>query len=115
MHAVKGISAGERRIREIAGSREKDTTSRLRSSTSYILLKRLMKQYLDCSEYIDWKHPLLVAKANELAVGYHSDESVAKRCYEFVRDSILHSWDYKKNPVTCKASDVLIHGTGYCI
>ena len=34
--------------------------------------------------------------------------------YEFVRDSILHSWDYQKNPVTCKASEVLIHRTGYC-
>ena len=73
-----------------------------------------MGQYLDCSEYNDWKHPLVVAKAKELAAGCHSDEAVAKRCYEFVRDFILHSWDYKKNPVTCKASDVLTHGTGYC-
>lgn len=73
-----------------------------------------MEQYLDCSEFIDWKHPLVLAKAKELAAGCHSDEALAKRCYEFVRDSILHSWDYKKNPVTCKASDVLYHGTGYC-
>ncbi len=73
-----------------------------------------MEQYLDCSEFIDWKHPLVLAKAQELSACCHSDEAVAKRCYEFVRDSILHSWDYKKNPVTCKASDVLIHATGYC-
>jgi transglutaminase-like putative cysteine protease len=73
-----------------------------------------MKQYLDCSEYIDWTHPIVFAKAKELAESAVSDESVAKRCYEFVRDSILHSWDYQKNPVTCKASDVLIHSTGYC-
>jgi transglutaminase-like putative cysteine protease len=73
-----------------------------------------MKQFLDCSEYIDWKHRLLIAKAHELAAGDQTDESVAQRCYEFVRDFIAHSWDYKKNPVTCKASDVLIHGTGYC-
>jgi len=31
-----------------------------------------------------------------------------------VRDEINHSWDYKQNPVTCKASEVLEHGTGYC-
>ncbi len=73
-----------------------------------------MEQYLKCSEYIDWKHPLVVAKAKELAADCRSDEIMAKSCYKFVRDSILHSWDYQKNHVTCKASDVLIHGTGYC-
>ncbi|MGY8770308.1 MAG: transglutaminase-like domain-containing protein [Pirellulales bacterium] len=42
------------------------------------------------------------------------DELIAKACFEFVRDEIKHSWDYQLNPVTCKASDVLEHGTGYC-
>lgn len=73
-----------------------------------------MDQYLSSSEYIDWEHPLVAAKAAEFAEGCHSDEAVAKRCFEFVRDAIQHSWDYRKNPVTGKASDVLIHGTGYC-
>ena len=73
-----------------------------------------MKAYLDSSEYIDWKHPLVAAKAAELAEGCLTDEAVAKRCFEFVRDAIKHSWDYRMNPVTCKASDVLIYGTGYC-
>lgn len=73
-----------------------------------------MKQYLAHSEHIDWQHPLVTAKALELANGCSSDEAIAKRCFEFVRDEIKHSWDYRLNPVTCKASDVLIHGTGYC-
>jgi len=73
-----------------------------------------MEQYLEQSEYIDWNHPAISKKANELALGCNSDEGVAKRCFEFVRDSIKHSWDYRLNPVTCKASDVLLHGTGYC-
>jgi len=73
-----------------------------------------MKAYLKSSEYIDWKHPLVAAKAAELAEGCLTDETVTKRCFEFVRDSIKHSWDYRMNPVTCKASDVLIYGTGYC-
>ncbi len=73
-----------------------------------------MKHYLDSSEYIDWQHPLVTAKAAELANDCQSDETIAKRCFEFVRDNIKHSWDYRLNPVTCKASDVLIHGTGYC-
>lgn len=73
-----------------------------------------MKQYLACSEYIDWKHPLVAAQAAEIAEGCLSDEAVAKRCFDFVRDTIKHSWDYRMNPVTCKASEVLVHGTGYC-
>lgn len=73
-----------------------------------------MKQYLEHSEYIDWKHPAVLAKAAELGAHGESDAAIAKRCFEFVRDSISHSWDYQKNPVTCKASDVLIHNTGYC-
>lgn len=73
-----------------------------------------MDDYLESSEHIDWKHPLLMAKATELAAGCVSDEAIAKHCFKFVRDNIKHSWDYRLNPVTCKASDVLIHGTGYC-
>lgn len=74
----------------------------------------MMKAYLESSDYIDWKHPLIIAKAAELSEGCLSEESIAKRCFEFVRDAIKHSWDYRLNPVTCKASDVLINGTGYC-
>lgn len=73
-----------------------------------------MKAYLGSSEFIDWKHPLVAAKAAVLAEGCLSDEAVTKCCFEFVRDFIKHSWDYRMNPVTCKASEVLIHGTGYC-
>lgn len=73
-----------------------------------------MDRYLENSENIDWKHPSIVKKAGELAAGCHSDEEVARRCFEFVRDTIKHSWDYRLNPVTCKASDVLSYGTGYC-
>lgn len=73
-----------------------------------------IESYLEDGEYIDWTHPLVMAKAAELSGGVSDDEEVARRCFEFVRDSIKHSWDFKLNPVTCKASDVLIHGTGYC-
>ena len=73
-----------------------------------------MHAYLESNEYIDWKYPLILSKASDLAAGCSSDEVIARRCFEFVRDHIKHSWDYRLNPVTCKASDVLIHGTGYC-
>ncbi|MEH6448391.1 MAG: transglutaminase family protein [Oleispira sp.] len=71
-------------------------------------------EYLAASQYIDWQQPDVFAKALSLSEGLNSDEAIAKACFEFVRDEIKHSWDYKINPLTCKASDVLKHGTGYC-
>lgn len=73
-----------------------------------------MKQYLASSEFINWDHPDVLAQAKMLSKGAIDLEDVARRCFEFVRDDIQHSWDFQRNPVTCKASDVLKHRTGYC-
>lgn len=74
----------------------------------------IMNQYLASTEYIDWNHTEIIKQAEKLANGASDSQEVIRRCFEFVRDEIKHSWDYKLNPVTCKASDVLKHGTGYC-
>ena len=73
-----------------------------------------MHQYLESTEYINWKAPEVLATAKSLANGAENSEAIAERCFVFVRDQIRHSWDYECDPVTCKASDVLEHGTGYC-
>lgn len=73
-----------------------------------------MNNYLLHSEHIDWQHPKVLARAKRLAKGASDSQQVVNRCFEFVRDEIRHSWDHKLNPVTCKASDVLKHRTGYC-
>ena len=73
-----------------------------------------MDKYLASSEYIDWEKSEVFAQAKDLASGVSGDEEITRRCFEFVRDEIRHSWDYEQNPVTCKASDVLKHRTGYC-
>ncbi|MFT7559491.1 MAG: hypothetical protein ACI93R_001402 [Flavobacteriales bacterium] len=73
-----------------------------------------MNKYLESTEYIDWKEPSILAQAKVLAKGVSESEEIARKCFEFVRDKIKHSWDYKLNPVTYKASDVLKYGTGYC-
>ena len=73
-----------------------------------------MDQYLASSQYIDWETPVVRAKAAELAANLDDDTDVARACFEFVRDEIHHSFDYRRNPVTCAASEVLEHGTGYC-
>jgi len=73
-----------------------------------------MKNYLSASRYIDWESASIKSLAESLSSSDGSDEITAKKCFEWVRDNIKHSSDYKMNPVTCKASDVLVHKTGYC-
>lgn len=73
-----------------------------------------MTEYLAASYYINWDHPNVLAKAKALASGLSSPEAIARKCFEYVRDEINQSWDYQQNPVTCRASDVLEHKTGYC-
>ena len=73
-----------------------------------------MNKYLTSTTYIDWDTPSVLAKSRALSEGLSSPIDIAQRYFEFVRDEIKHSWDYQLNPVTCSASDVLAHGTGYC-
>ncbi len=70
--------------------------------------------YLASSEFIDWKHPEILKVAQTLSQGKKTPVAVAKSCFEYVRDEIKHSSDYRLNPVTCKASDVFKHQTGFC-
>ena len=72
------------------------------------------EQYLKASEIIDWQRPEILQLAQELATGKNNITAIAKACFEWVRDEIRHSCDYQINPVTCRASDVLKYGTGYC-
>jgi transglutaminase-like putative cysteine protease len=71
-----------------------------------------MDAYLRATDIIDWQHPDVLALARQLASD--SPRATAKRCFEWVRDEIRHSYDYHQNPVTCRASDVLSAGTGFC-
>ena len=73
-----------------------------------------MQRYLVASTYIDFDTPEVRAAAHRLAAGASCEADVVRACFEFVRDEIRHSSDFRLNPVTCKASDVLRHGTGYC-
>jgi transglutaminase-like putative cysteine protease len=73
-----------------------------------------MEQFLKVTEIIDWTHPLVASKAKDLSTGVTRTEHIARRCFEWVRDEIQHSFDFRRNPVTCRASDVLVAGTGYC-
>lgn len=73
-----------------------------------------VNQYLVTSEYINWDDANVFNTAQLLAQSCNNSIEIAKACFEFVRDEIKHSWDYQLNPTTCKASEVLEHGSGYC-
>jgi transglutaminase-like putative cysteine protease len=70
--------------------------------------------YLTATEVIDWRHPAIQALAVELADGTDGEQQIAQRCFEWVRDEIQHCIDFDRLEVTCRASDVLAVGTGFC-
>ena len=71
-----------------------------------------MQEYLTVTEVIDWQHPNLLQLAQQLSA--YDPNTTIKACFEWVRDNIFHSSDDRLNPITCKASEVLQHKTGYC-
>jgi len=73
-----------------------------------------MEQFLRATDVIDWDSPPVRARAAELSAGGSDRIEIARRCFEWVRDNIQHSADFRRDPVTCSASEVLAAGTGYC-
>jgi len=73
-----------------------------------------MEKYLESTRIIDWDNPEIIQLSKILSSGRESDIEIARSCFEYVRDEIKHSNDYKLNPVTCRASEVLKYKTGYC-
>jgi len=73
-----------------------------------------VKAYLEATEIIDYHDKDIQTLAKKLSLGMRNDEAIAKNCYEWVRDNIHHSGDYKDDITTVTASEVLKHGTGWC-
>lgn len=73
-----------------------------------------MKQYLSHSKIINYQHPSIQNLAASLSTGAANKTEIAKRCFEFVRDEIHHSFDFEVDKITLTASDVLLEKTGYC-
>ncbi len=73
-----------------------------------------MQEFLRYSDIIDWKCPDIMTLAGQLRADSTDNTQIAGNCFVWVRDNIKHSMDFRMNPVTCKASDVLKYRTGYC-
>jgi transglutaminase-like putative cysteine protease len=78
------------------------------------MLTHDVNAYLACSDAVDWSRPAIMLQAKRLAAGHRDVFAIAKSCFEWVRDEVEHSRDFERNPVTWRASDVLLHRTGYC-
>jgi transglutaminase-like putative cysteine protease len=70
-------------------------------------------EFLRRTNVIDWDHPAVLTQARELA-GDRAPIDAARACFEWVRDEVRHSCDFRLNPVTWRASDVLLQRTGFC-
>ncbi len=70
--------------------------------------------FLKESPVVDFSHPEVAAVAKKLGTGTQDRLFIAKRCFEYVRDEIRHSGDFRDELTTCSASEVLRHRTGWC-
>ena len=70
--------------------------------------------FLRATPVIDWTHAAVLQRAHELGAGRSAPTEIVRRCFEWVRDTIPHTGDHALDPVTCSASEVLEHGTGFC-
>ncbi len=73
-----------------------------------------MEEYLKETEIVDFSNKEVAKLAKNLANNAKNDEKIAKRCFEFVRDEIHHSGDFKDEVTTCRASEVIEYKTGWC-
>src|SRR5262245_40063633 len=72
-----------------------------------------MNEYLKATAIVDWQHAEVLELAEMLA-SRQDPIQTARRCFEWVRDEIRHSYDYQLKTVTCRASEVLAARTGIC-
>jgi hypothetical protein len=70
--------------------------------------------FLATTPIVDHAHPEVRALAAARARGCQGAIEVARACFDWVRDEIEHSGDYRRESVTCSASQVLAARTGFC-
>jgi transglutaminase-like putative cysteine protease len=74
----------------------------------------LVEDYLCEHEVVDYSHPLVQDAMHHLFTLADAETERIRRTYEFVRDTIYHSWDIQSTQVTCTASEVLLYDEGLC-
>ena len=73
-----------------------------------------LDEYLPELGVVDYNHPLIKEKVNELFSSSLNEIEIVKIAFDYVRDNISHSNDIHSSRVTCKASEVLYFEEGIC-
>ncbi|WP_274555303.1 transglutaminase-like domain-containing protein [Streptomyces spiramyceticus] len=73
-----------------------------------------LSAYLAADEAVDHEHPLVRNTAAKLRAEASDAYAYAQAAYEFVRDTVPHSYDTGDMRVTWRASDVLAQRSGIC-
>nr|WP_245203630.1 transglutaminase family protein [Ammoniphilus resinae] len=73
-----------------------------------------MSRFLEQSDIINFYHPIIKQKIDEIVGIAAADEERARLAFQFVRDVIQHSFDLKSKTVTITASETLEKGEGIC-
>ncbi|MEN6390094.1 MAG: transglutaminase family protein [Syntrophomonas sp.] len=73
-----------------------------------------LQDYLLELDLVDYNHPLIMEKMNELFSAPSNEIETVQTAFDFVRDKIAHSFDIQSSRVTCQASEVLHFAHGIC-
>lgn len=73
-----------------------------------------LTDYLRELDVVDYSHPFIQKKVNEMFGKELSEIEKVQAAFEFVRDHVSHSWDIQSKRVTIKASEVLQYHEGIC-
>lgn len=76
-------------------------------------MNTLPPAFVAACDAVDLHHPEVARLARSLAAA--TPRATAQRCFEWVRDQIQHSIDFKRDEVSVDASEALALGTGLCI
>ena len=72
-----------------------------------------MQKFLKSSPVVDFGHPEVEALARDL-MSEGSRDGYALRCFDCVRDNVIHSADTTSDVVSCSASEVAASRVGLC-
>lgn len=73
-----------------------------------------LSDYLTSSDIVDFSDKEISKVARQLQHNSGDEIELAKNIFEYVRDTVPHSFDIDGKVVTCRASDVLRHREGIC-
>jgi len=77
-------------------------------------MSRSIDDYLKSTRYIDWKNPGVSELADRLFAESGDETAFVKRAYQYVRDTVRHSWDVQDPRVPVTASQALHEKVGIC-